>query len=49
MKWVMENQEAIFIALFAISEVLASIPSIKANGIFQLIVGLLDKIAKRDE
>lgn len=40
----MENKEVILIALLAVSELLALIPSIKANSIFQLIVGGLKKI-----
>lgn len=32
-------------ALFAASELLSLIPSVKANGIFQLIVGILGVIA----
>lgn len=35
-------------ALLAISEVLASIPSIKSNSVFQLIVGLLKKFAGKE-
>jgi hypothetical protein len=35
-------------ALLAISEVLASIPSIKANSIFQIIVGLLKKVVGKE-
>jgi len=34
----------VLLALFAISEVLASIPSVKANSVFQLIVGFLKKL-----
>lgn len=46
--FIVENQVAILAALLAISEVLASIPSIKANSIFQLVVGLLKKIAGKE-
>jgi hypothetical protein len=35
---------AIIVALLAISEVLAFIPSVKANSIFQFIVEMLKKI-----
>lgn len=36
---------AIFAALFAISEALALIPAVKANSLFQLLYGLLKKVA----
>lgn len=39
---------AIFVALFALSEALASIPAIKSNSIFQLVYQLLAKLAKKD-
>lgn len=41
MQIVYDNWAVIATALLAISEVLALIPSIKANGIFQLITGWL--------
>lgn len=34
--------------LFALSEVLALIPSIKSNSVFQLVVGLLKKAPKAE-
>lgn len=34
-------------ALLALSEVLAYIPQVKANSVFQLITGLLKKLAGR--
>lgn len=37
----------IFGALFAVSEALALIPAIKANGIFQAIFGIIKKLAGR--
>ncbi len=40
------NWGVIATALLAISEVLTLIPSIKSNGIFELIVRLLNKITK---
>lgn len=43
MKTVMDNWSLIATALLAISEILALIPSIKANSIFQLIVSWLKK------
>ncbi len=42
-----ENAIVIVAALLAISEVLALIPSIKANSIFQMIVNILKSIAKK--
>ena len=41
MSFITENFVAIIVALLAISEVLALIPSIQANSIFQLIVNVL--------
>lgn len=41
---VLENKEVILIALLALSEVLALIPSVKANSVWQLIVGFLKKL-----
>lgn len=37
----------IFMALFAMSEALASIPSVKANGVFQLLSGVLAKLVRK--
>lgn len=37
----------IFMALFTMSEALAQIPAVKANGVFQLIAGLFGKLAKK--
>jgi len=39
---------AILIALLAVSEVLAFIPSVKANSIFQAIVEILKKLAPKE-
>lgn len=38
---------AIFAALWALSEALASIPAIKANSIFQLVSAMLSKLARK--
>lgn len=38
---------AIVVALLAISEVLAFIPSIKANSVFQLIVNFIERLAEK--
>ena len=48
MQFVIENKSVILAAFLAISEVLALIPSIKANGIFDGIVKLL-KLAKGEK
>ena len=48
MQFVIENKTVILAALLAISEVLALIPSIKANGIFDGIVKAL-KFAKGEQ
>ena len=38
----------ILAGLFSFSEALAHIPAIKANGVFQLIFGLLGKLTGKD-
>lgn len=43
MKFLTENWAIIATALLAVSEVVALIPSVKANSIFQLITGWLKK------
>lgn len=45
-----ENKALIFAALFAMSEVLAEVPSIKSNSVFQLVYNVLKggKNADRD-
>ena len=43
MNFVVENWTVIATALFAVSEVLALIPSIKANSLFQIVTGFLKK------
>lgn len=48
MQFVIENKTAILAALLAISEVLALVPGIKANGIFDAIVKGL-KFAKGEQ
>lgn len=37
----MSNMSIILVALLSVSEALALIPGVKANSIFQLIVGML--------
>jgi hypothetical protein len=46
MEWMMEHQVVILAFALALSEVLALIPAIKANSIFQLIVELMKKLKK---
>lgn len=41
MSFITDNWMVIVMALLALSEVLALIPSIKANSVFQMIVNLL--------
>lgn len=38
---------AIFAALFALSEALASIPAIQSNSVFQLIRSIIGKLTKK--
>lgn len=45
-QFITDNKSAILAAALAISEILASVPSIKANSIFQLIFGWLSKFKK---
>ena len=44
MEFSVEFWLAVVIALLAVSEALSFVPSIKANGIFQAVVGVLKKI-----
>ena len=44
-----ENWELIVLALLAISEVVAQIPSVKANSVFQMVVNGLKKLVGKDE
>ena len=37
----------IVLALFTMSEALASIPGVKANSVFQLVAGVLARLAKK--
>ena len=43
--WCLDNETAILAGLLAFSEVLARIPSVKANSIFELIVGAIKVVA----
>ena len=45
MEIILANQGVILLFLLSLSEVLALIPSIKANSIFQLLVILIKKIS----
>lgn len=44
MQFLIDNKVAILGALFAVSEVLALIPSVKANSIFQLIMNVITSL-----
>ena len=46
MQFIIDNYGVILGALLAISEVLALIPSVKANGLFDMIVKFLQGIKK---
>lgn len=45
--FIWNNSTPIFVALFAISEVLALIPSVKSSGVFQLVYNLLVSLSKK--
>ena len=45
MELTQENINLVLLALLAVSEVLAVMPSVKANSIFQLVVDVLKKLA----
>lgn len=45
MEVILENKAVVFGFLFALSEVLALIPALKANSVFEMAVGILKKIA----
>lgn len=47
MEWYQANAALIFAALFAFSEVLAQIPQIKANSIFQLFYSSIKYLSGR--
>ena len=43
-QWLIDNKAIILGVLWGVSEALASIPSVKANSIFQLVVNALKKL-----
>jgi hypothetical protein len=45
MELIITNKAVVFGFLFALSEVLALIPSLKANSVFETVVGLVKKLA----
>jgi hypothetical protein len=45
MELVLAHKTEIITALFLLSEILALIPAVKANSVFQLLVGFLKKVA----
>lgn len=44
-----ETMALIFMALWVVSEALSYIPAIKANGVFQLIHGIINTLTGRKE
>jgi hypothetical protein len=42
-QFITDNSVLVLGALFALSELLSMIPSVQANGVFQLLFGLLKK------
>jgi len=46
MQFIINNQTAILGALLAVSELLANIPAVKANSIFQLLFSWLQSTKK---
>jgi len=46
MEIIMEHKETLILLAFAISEALALIPSVKANGLFQLVYFQIKKLMK---
>lgn len=47
MDLIIENKAIVFGLLFAISEVLALVPSIKSNSVFTLVVNVLKKVMNK--
>lgn len=45
MELVLANKAVFFGFFFALSEVLSLIPSVKSNGVFELVVSLVKKLA----
>jgi hypothetical protein len=45
----MEHLPVILAALLAVSEALSLIPSVKSNGIVQLVIQVLKKLVKKEE
>lgn len=41
--FLLANKATILVALLAVSEVLALIPTVKANSVFEIVVGVLQK------
>jgi hypothetical protein len=49
MEFITENFTQIVVALLAISEVVSLLPGVESNGIFQLIVNVLEGLAPAKE
>lgn len=47
MEVIVENKVVILGFLFALSEVLALIPAVKSNSVFQLVVNVLKKVSNK--
>ncbi len=47
MVWFQQNAAVLLAGLFGISEILAQIPSVKANSVFQLIFGVIKQLSGR--
>lgn len=46
MDFLLENKEVFLLLLLSVSEVLALVPNVKANSIFQLVYNQLKKVKK---
>lgn len=49
MQWCVDNQMLILGALWAVSELLSSVPSVKSNGVFQLISNILNTLIEKSK
>lgn len=47
--WLQANSTMVFGVLWGVSEVLALIPGVKANSVFQLVVGALAMLKPKSE
>ena len=49
MEWIIENYMVIVAILLAVSELLALIPAVKSNGIFDMVVKFLQGLSEKKE